>query len=117
MFPVVVVENQPLSTRAHAVALTIGIDSVVRGVTTAMQGGLVCRMAETSFFFAAGISAFVAVSVGLLLPDTKHVPLELVNECWRSHWLWKRWYRQSLPTADCNSTMRSDMESMHNMQL
>jgi hypothetical protein len=26
----------------------------------------------------------------LLLPDTKHVPLEVVNKRWATHWLWKR---------------------------
>jgi hypothetical protein len=36
----------------------------------------------------------VQVFTLLLLPDTKHVPLEVVNKRWATHWLWKRVYNK-----------------------
>lgn len=30
----------------------------------------------------------------LLLPDTKHLPLEVIHQRWATHWLWRRVYRK-----------------------
>jgi hypothetical protein len=34
----------------------------------------------------------VQVFTLLLLPDTKHVPLEVINKRWATHWLWRHVY-------------------------
>ncbi|WIA41664.1 hypothetical protein OEZ86_009016 [Tetradesmus obliquus] len=94
MFPVVATENQPLSTRAHAVAIAIGLDYLMHGVGTAFKAAMLCKMATRSFFLAAASNLVVAVFTLLLLPDTKHVQLELINQCWAKHWLWKRVYNK-----------------------
>jgi hypothetical protein len=54
---------QPLSTRAHAVAIAIGLDYLMHGVGTAFKGAMLCKMTTKSFFLAAGSNLFVAVSL------------------------------------------------------
>ncbi|WIA21371.1 hypothetical protein OEZ85_000590 [Tetradesmus obliquus] len=94
MFPVVATENQPLSTRAHAVAIAIGLDYLMHGVSTAFKAAMLCKMATRSLFLAAASNLVVAVFTLLLLPNTKHVQLELINQRWAKHWLWKRVYNK-----------------------
>jgi hypothetical protein len=42
------------------------------------------------FFFFAGWLAFMGVFTKLLVPETKGIPIEGVEERFRAHWFWKR---------------------------
>jgi hypothetical protein len=37
---------------------------------------------------------FIQVFTLLLLPNTKHLPLEVIHKRWAAHWLWKRVYNK-----------------------
>lgn len=52
---------QPLSTRAHAVAIAIGLDYLMHGIAMAFKGALLCRLTTKTFFMAACSNLFVAV--------------------------------------------------------
>ncbi|KAK3033251.1 LOW QUALITY PROTEIN: hypothetical protein RJ639_033131 [Escallonia herrerae] len=51
---------------------------------------MLCHFKAGIFFFFGGWVAVMTVFMHLFLPETKNVPLELMDRVWMEHWFWKR---------------------------
>jgi hypothetical protein len=82
-------EVQPLHTRAAGTALATMVNFLLTFVIGQCFLHMLCSMRYGVFFFFAGWLAFMGVFTKLLVPETKGIPLEAVEDRFRIHWFWK----------------------------
>ncbi|KAJ3681834.1 hypothetical protein LUZ60_014407 [Juncus effusus] len=51
---------------------------------------MLCHMKSGTFFFFAMMLIIMTAFVYLLLPETKKLPMEQMEQIWRRHWFWKK---------------------------
>lgn len=83
-------EVQPLETRATGVAISTCVNLFFSFVMGQAFLSMLCGLKWGIFLLFGAAAVVMTVFVGLLLPETKGVPLEEVGDLWRAHWFWKR---------------------------
>ncbi|KAG6549409.1 hypothetical protein Mapa_009128 [Marchantia paleacea] len=83
-------EIYSLDIRSAAQSVTVAVNFAFTFLIGQIFLTLFCELKWGTFFLFAGFLAIMTVFVGLLLPETKGVPLEEMDLIWKRHWYWKR---------------------------
>lgn len=67
---------------------------------------MLCHMKFGLFIFFAFFVAVMSVFIYVFLPETRGVPIEEMNQVWRSHWYWSRF-------VDGDENGRVEMGKVH----
>lgn len=82
-------EVQPLHTRAAGTALATVVNFILTTIIGQFFLPMLCTMRYGVFFFFAGWLAFMGIFTKLLVPETKGIPIEAIEDRFRAHWFWK----------------------------
>ncbi|KAJ7002247.1 hexose carrier protein HEX6 isoform X1 [Populus alba] len=80
----------PLEIRSVGQSIVVAVNFVFTFVVAQTFLGMLCHFKSGIFFFFGGWVAVMTAFVYLLLPETKKVPIEVMERVWREHWFWKR---------------------------
>jgi hypothetical protein len=51
---------------------------------------MLCHLKFGLFFFFAGFVLIMTIFIALFMPETNNVPIEEMNNVWKSHWFWRK---------------------------
>ena len=80
----------PLEIRSAAQSITVAVGFLFTFLAAQTFLAMLCHFRSWIFVFFGGWVAIMTVFVCLLLPETKNVPIEKMDEIWREHWYWKK---------------------------
>lgn len=80
----------PLEIRSAAQSVTVAVGFLFTFLVGQTFLSMLCHFKAGIFFFFGGWVAVMTVFVHLLLPETKNVPIEKMQQIWRDHWFWKK---------------------------
>ena len=80
----------PLEIRSVGQSIVVAVNFVFTFVVAQTFLAMLCHFKSGIFFFFGGWVAVMTAFVYLLLPETKKVPIEVMDRVWREHWFWKR---------------------------
>lgn len=80
----------PLEIRSAGQSIVVAVNFLFTFIVAQTFLEMLCCFKSGIFFFFGGWVAAMTVFVYLLLPETKNVPIELMESVWRDHWFWKR---------------------------
>lgn len=80
----------PMEVRSAGQSLAIATNLVFTFAIGQSLLTMLCVFEYGLFFFFAGWVFLMTVFVGLLMPETKGVPIEDIAPLFRNHWIWKR---------------------------
>ncbi|XXG75812.1 hypothetical protein AAC387_Pa08g0306 [Persea americana] len=79
-----------LEIRSVGQSITVAVSFVFTFIVAQTFLSMLCHFKSGIFFFFGGWVAVMTVFAYLLLPETKNMPLEKVEQVWKEHWFWKR---------------------------
>ncbi|KAM7255347.1 hypothetical protein ACFE04_020588 [Oxalis oulophora] len=80
----------PLEIRPAAQSITVAVNMLATFVVAQVFLLALCHMKFGLFFFFAAFVFAMSWFIYLLLPETKGIPIEEMENVWREHWYWKR---------------------------
>ncbi|KAJ8772359.1 hypothetical protein K2173_027536 [Erythroxylum novogranatense] len=80
----------PLEIRSAGQSIVVAVNFLFTFIVAQTFLAMLCHFKSGIFFFFGGWVAVMTVFVYLLLPETKMVPIELMDKVWKEHWFWKR---------------------------
>ncbi|KAJ6427845.1 hypothetical protein OIU84_023284 [Salix udensis] len=80
----------PLEIRSVGQTIVVAVNFIFTFIVAQTFLAMLCHFKSGIFFFFGGWVAVMTAFVYLLLPETKKVPIELMDRVWRQHWFWKR---------------------------
>ncbi|KAJ6343018.1 hypothetical protein OIU78_010856 [Salix suchowensis] len=80
----------PLEIRSVGQTIVVAVNFIFTFIVAQTFLAMLCHFKSGIFFFFGGWVAVMTAFVYLLLPETKRVPIELMDRVWRQHWFWKR---------------------------
>lgn len=84
-------ETFPLETRTAGFAFAVSSNMLMTFLIAQAFLSMLCTMRAGIFFFFAAWILVMGVFALFFLPETKGVPIDLMNErVWKQHWFWKR---------------------------
>ncbi|KAK4478079.1 hypothetical protein RD792_017344 [Penstemon davidsonii] len=87
-------EIYPIETRTAGFALAVSTNMIFTFIIAQAFLSMLCHLKAYIFFFFAGWILLMGLFALLLLPETKGVPIDLVEErLWRQHPVWKRFFK------------------------
>lgn len=97
-------EIQPLETRAAGTAINTFTNLLMTFVVGQTFLSMLCAMKFGVFFFFAGIGIIAILFAIFLVPETRQVPIEEIEEMVvHKHWFWKRVVKGTAPPTDLRS--------------
>ncbi|PKU65449.1 sugar transport protein 8 [Dendrobium catenatum] len=84
-------ETFPLETRAAGFSFAVSANMLFTFLIAQAFLSMMCHMKSSIFFFFAVWIFIMGIFVVFLLPETKGVPIDEMNErVWKQHWYWKK---------------------------
>lgn len=80
----------PLEIRSAAQSVTVSMNMIFTFIIAQVFLMMLCHMKFGLFIFFAFFVAVMSVFIYVFLPETRGVPIEEMNQVWRSHWYWSR---------------------------
>ncbi|GMH21522.1 hypothetical protein Nepgr_023364 [Nepenthes gracilis] len=80
----------PMEIRSAAQAVTVSVGLVFTTVIAQTFLYLLCHFKAGIFFFFGGWVAVMTSFVYLLLPETRNMPIEKMDQIWKEHWFWSK---------------------------
>ncbi|KAL5728407.1 Hexose carrier protein hex6 [Ranunculus cassubicifolius] len=80
----------PLEIRSAAQSITVSMSFLSTFIIGQTLLSILCHFKSGIFFFFGGWVTVMTVFVYLLLPETKNLPMEKMDQIWKEHWFWKR---------------------------
>lgn len=80
----------PLEIRSAGQSITVAVGLLFTFVVAQTFLAMLCHFKSGIFFFFGGWVVVMTVFVYVLLPETKNMPIEIMDQVWRNHWFWKR---------------------------
>ncbi|VVB12199.1 unnamed protein product [Arabis nemorensis] len=80
----------PLEIRSAAQSVTVSMNMIFTFVIAQVFLMMLCHMKFGLFIFFAFFVVVMSIFVYFFLPETRGVPIEEMNQVWRSHWYWSR---------------------------
>ncbi|KAJ4783514.1 sugar transporter 4 [Rhynchospora pubera] len=81
----------PLEIRSAGQSITVAVNFLFTGAVAQTFLAMLCHMKSGLFFFFADWLVVMTVFVYMLLPETKKLPIEKIDQVWREHWFWKKY--------------------------
>ncbi|CAO2042514.1 unnamed protein product [Urochloa humidicola] len=88
-------EIYPVEVRSAGQAMSISIAFFLSFAELQVFIALLCAMKYAVFLFYVAWLLAMTIFVALFLPETKGVPLELMQSVWARHWYWRRFDGQA----------------------
>ncbi|XP_065877092.1 sugar transport protein 8-like [Euphorbia lathyris] len=83
----------PLEARSSAMFITVSMNMLFTFILAQTFLTMLCHMQSGIFFFFGGWLLVMCLFAVFLLPETKGVPIDEMNDrVWKKHWFWKRYY-------------------------
>ncbi|KAF4362693.1 hypothetical protein F8388_000287 [Cannabis sativa] len=79
----------PLEIRSAGQSITVVVNFLFTFIVAQTFLAMLCHFRAGIFFFFGGWVVVMTAFVYLFLPETKNVPIEKMDEVWKSHWFWK----------------------------
>lgn len=87
-------ETFPLETRTAGFAFAVSSNMLFTFLIAQVFLSMMCTMKAGIFFFFAAWIVIMGLFVIFLVPETKNVPIDVMNErVWKQHPFWKRYMR------------------------
>ncbi|CAK7357253.1 unnamed protein product [Dovyalis caffra] len=80
----------PLEIRSAGQSVVVAVNFLFTFIVAQTFLAMLCHFKSGIFFFFGGWVAVMTAFVYLLLPETKNLPIEVMDRVWREHWFWKR---------------------------
>ena len=80
----------PLEIRSAAQSVNVSVNMFFTFVVAQVFLVMLCHMKFGLFLFFAFFVLLMSIFVAVFLPETKGIPIEEMNEVWKTHWYWKR---------------------------
>ncbi|KAJ4826205.1 hypothetical protein Tsubulata_005759 [Turnera subulata] len=90
----------PLETRNAGFFFAVSMNMFCTFLIAQAFLTMLCHLKSYTFYMFSGWIIAMALFAIFLLPETKGVPIDEMNErVWKRHWLWKRFYKGDTDTA------------------
>lgn len=83
-------EISPLEIRSAGQSIVVAVMFMVTFVIGQTFLAMLCHLKYGTFLLFGGWVCVMTVFVYFLLPETKKIPMEQMEQVWRRHWFWKR---------------------------
>jgi sugar porter (SP) family MFS transporter len=80
----------PLEIRSAGQSIVIAVIFLVTFLIGQTFLAMLCHLKFGTFFLFGGWVCVMTLLVYFFLPETKQLPMEQMEQVWRSHWFWKR---------------------------
>ncbi|KAL1201825.1 Sugar transport protein 12 [Cardamine amara subsp. amara] len=80
----------PLEIRSAAQSLTVSMNMIFTFLIAQVFLMMLCHMKFGLFIFFAFFVVVMSIFIYMFLPETRGVPIEEMNQVWRSHWYWSK---------------------------
>ncbi|PIA50312.1 hypothetical protein AQUCO_01300807v1 [Aquilegia coerulea] len=80
----------PLEIRSAGQSINVAVSFISTFIIAQTFISMLCHFKAGLFFFFGGWVTIMTLFVYLLLPETKNLPIEKMDQIWRDHWFWKR---------------------------
>ncbi|CAD6201515.1 unnamed protein product [Miscanthus lutarioriparius] len=80
----------PLEIRSAGQSVVIAVIFLVTFLIGQTFLAMLCHLKFGTFFLFGGWVCVMTLFVYFFLPETKQLPMEQMEQVWRSHWFWKR---------------------------
>lgn len=80
----------PLEIRSAGQSIVIAVIFLVTFLIGQTFLAMLCHLKFGTFFLFGGWVCVMTLFVYFFLPETKQLPMEQMEQVWRSHWFWKR---------------------------
>lgn len=87
-------EVQPMHTRAAGTALATIINFVLTFIIGQFFLSMLCSWHDGVFYFFAAWLVFMGIFTYFLVPETKGIPIEAIEDKFRQHWFWGKVMRR-----------------------
>ncbi|KAK8486470.1 hypothetical protein V6N13_077266 [Hibiscus sabdariffa] len=81
----------PLEIRSAGQAINVAVNMIFTFIIGQIFLSMLCHLKFGLFFFFAGWVLIMTAFVFFLLPETKNVHIEEMNEVWKQHWFWGKY--------------------------
>ncbi|MBA0662400.1 hypothetical protein Goklo_006530 [Gossypium klotzschianum] len=80
----------PLEIRSAAQSINVSINMMFTFLVAQVFLTMLCHLKFGLFMFFAFFVVIMSIFVYYFLPETKGIPIEEMNQVWKSHWYWSR---------------------------
>eukprot|EP00877_Chromochloris_zofingiensis_P002379 jgi/Chrzof1/12141/Cz06g22210.t1 len=101
-------EVQPLHTRPAGTALNTVVNFLLSFVIGQCFLSMLCKMKWGVFYFFAGWLLFMVIFTYFLVPETKGVPIEAIDQLFKDHWVWGKVIARNATAAGSRRVTRDD---------
>ncbi|TYI23252.1 hypothetical protein ES332_A06G152000v1 [Gossypium tomentosum] len=80
----------PLEIRSAAQSINVSVNMMFTFLVAQVFLTMLCHLKFGLFMFFAFFVIIMSIFVYYFLPETKGIPIEEMNQVWKSHWYWSR---------------------------
>lgn len=80
----------PLEVRSAGQSIVIAVIFLLTFLIGQTFLAMLCHLKFATFFLFAACLCVMTLFVFFFLPETKQLPMEQMDQLWRTHWFWKR---------------------------
>ncbi|ONM63126.1 hexose carrier protein HEX6 [Zea mays] len=80
----------PLEIRSAGQSIVVAVVFLMTFVISQTFLEVLCRVKSATFFVFGGWICLMTLFVYLFLPETKKLPMEQMEQVWKTHWFWKK---------------------------
>ncbi|TYI27478.1 hypothetical protein ES332_A05G180200v1 [Gossypium tomentosum] len=85
----------PLEIRSAAQSVNVSVNMIFTFAVAQVFLSMLCHLKFGLFLFFAFFVVVMSIFVYYFLPETKGIPIEEMNQVWRSHWYWSRFVEEA----------------------
>ncbi|XP_057962474.1 sugar carrier protein C-like [Malania oleifera] len=82
----------PLEIRSAAQSINVSVNMFFTFIIAEIFLTMLCHLKFGLFLFFAFFVVIMTIFIYMFLPETKGIPIEEMNEIWKRHWYWSRYF-------------------------
>lgn len=94
----------PLEIRSAGQATNVSVNMFFTFVIGQFFLSMLCHMKFGLFLFFGGFVIIMTIFIYYFVPETKNVPIEVMNQVWKEHGFWSRYVSNDDVTARTSSS-------------